>query len=477
MRFRLRHCLIAWVIVGFGFVLPVCWKIQDPDIWWHLKTGELILANRSVPTTDPFSFTALGQPWTTHEWLSEVILYWVFAHSGFIGLMLLMSVLLCALMAGLYLLVRQQLEYGPTALLITALCGAAGWRLWSPRPQLFTYLLLTGLIFILRKPQGRTLWLAVPMLWIWSNLHGGWALGFGILAITLTDLAIRAVRKGNSREAGRLALICACSLAAVLLGPSPLHRLVYPLSYYSGQIPSRYVQEFHSPDFSKPGNIPYELLLFLFCALLYLGRKPMRAAEWVILALMVHLSLSSVRHIPLLAIIAAPMLATQARSAMERLGKQPQPDSGKNESLAINILALLLLPALVWMKLPRINDEAHCVWNTSFPTAATEFLTERPRIGNGRLLNNYDWGGYLIFHLYPKYRVSMDGRADVHHRHMRRDIQALEHLSPRWKGRVRELDPDVILWRSDDPLAVVLRTDPDWRILYQDKKAVVFGRR
>ena len=481
MKLRLRHCLVAWVIVGIGFVMPAAGKIHDPDIWWHLKTGEWIWAHRSVPTTDPFSFTAFGQPWTAHEWLSEVILYGIFAHFGFIGLILLMSVLLSALMAGIYLLVRTRMDYGPAALLITALCGAATWQSWSPRPQLFTYLLLVGLLLLLMKPQRAALWLAIPMFWLWSNLHGAWIAGFAIMAITLTDASITAFLQGKRREAGRMIAICLLSLAAVMIGPSPVQRLVYPIQYLTGSvlhhILNSYILEYRSSNFQDPTTIPFEILLFALGGLLYLGRRPMRASQWITLALLVHLSLQSGRHIPLLAIIVAPMLATQARAFAERMGKQPQPDSGKNESLAINILVILMLPAMVWMRLPRVNDEAHCVTGKSFPIAASRFLAEHPRVGSGRLLNTYNWGGYLIFHLYPKYLVSIDGRTDVHAWHMRRDLQALEDLSPAWKAHLRKMDPDVILWPANDPLPVVLRTDPDWRVLYQDQKAIVFVRR
>ena len=475
-KLKLRHCLIAWVVVGFGFVLPMSGKIQDPDIWWHLKTGELIVANRSVPTTDPFSFTAHGQPWTAHEWLSEVIFYGVFTHFGFIGLMLMESVLLSALMAGIYLLVRRQMEYGPLALMITALCGIAGWQLWSPRPQLFTYLLLIGLLFILRKPNARSIWLTVPMFWLWSNLHGAWILGYGVMAITLIDAGIRSIRKGQAREAGRMAVVCVLSLLAVLAGPAPIERLVYPLSYFNGQIPAGFVTEFQSPNFWNIESFPFELLLMAIGALLYLGRKPMRASEWILLGLMVHFSLHSARHMPLLGIIAAPILATQARSAMERLRKQPQPDSGKNESLVINILALMILPALVWMRFPQANDEAHCV-EAVFPREACQYLVEHPKLGQGRLLNNYNWGGYLIFHLYPKYLVSIDGRADVHHAHMSRDLKSLQTLTPDWDKELRRQNPDVVLWPRDKALAVVLRCDPHWRVLYEDKKAIIFARK
>ena len=471
MKLRLKHCLVAWVVIGLGFVLPTRWKIGDWDIWWHLKTGEWIWTHRSVPTTDPFSFTAKGQPWTAHEWLSDLILYGVFAHLGFIGLILLEGVLLSALMAAIYLLVRRQMGYSTLALTITALCGIAGWQLWSPRPHLFTYLLLAGLVLILQKPNTRTLWLAVPMFWLWSNLHGAWIMGYAVMAITLIDAGIGSIRKGRIAEAGQMGLVCVLSLLAVLAGPSPLQRLVYPLSYFNGQIPAGVVNEFQSPDFWDAASIPFEILLMAIGALLYVGRKPMRVSEWVILALMVHLSLHSARHIPLLAIVAAPILATQASGIMQR-----KPESERHESLAINVLVLLLLPLLVWMNVPKVNDEDHSV-EGDFPREACRFLISHPKLGDGRLLNNYDWGGYLIFHLCPKYLVSIDGRADVHHKHMSRDLRSFQALSPDWNKELGRLNPDVVLWPADKPLAIVLRGDPGWRVLYQDKKAIVFARK
>lgn len=477
MALKLRHCLIAWVVVGLGFVAPAAHKIQDPDVWWHIRTGELIWANRAVPTSDPFSFTSLGQPWIAHEWLSDLILFGVFTHLGFIGIILLRAALIGAMFWAIYVLVSRKLDNVPGALVVTALCGVAGLQLWSPRPQLFTYPLLAMLLLILQKPSQRRIWLAVPMFCLWSNLHGAWLFGFVVMAMILTDAAVTAIREGKPGDARRMGLVCACSLVVVLAGPSPLERLLYPLDYFTGRIATKYVTEFRSPDFWDLTTLPYEALLIGLAALLYLGRKPMRLSEWALLLLTVHLSLHSVRHVPLFSIIAAPIMGMQLQGALERHKIKPGWRAAwgeRRESRLLNAVILLMLPALLWAKLPKANDEAHCVMGEHFPMAASRFLSEQARIGNGKLLNSYDWGGYLIFHLYPKYLVSLDGRADVHRLHMTKQLEGLEELSPRWEDQLRELNPDVVLWPTAKPLAVLLRRDPDWRIIYEDKTAVVF---
>jgi hypothetical protein len=377
--------------------------------------------------------------------------------------------------------VRRKLSNQAAALGVTALCALAGWELWGPRPQLFTYLLLTLLLILLDRPlDRRILWLAVPMFWLWSNLHGAWIFGFAVFAIFLADAGIAALRAGKGAEVRRLALVLVCSLLAVLGGPSPLERLVYPFQYLTGVIPSEYVTEFQSPSFRELTLLPYEVLLLGLPVILYLGRRPMRAAQWIVLLVAAHFSLLAVRHTPLFGIVSAPIIALQLQAFLDRRSVREGQSAfsvERRESLALNMLLLVMLPVLLAVRLPRVNDQARCVSTNLFPVGAVRFLSEHPRIGDGKLLNSYNWGGYLIFHLYPKYLVSMDGRADVHRKHMVRDLKTLEHLSPSWRQRLNQLDPDVILWPADKPLAIILRNDPEWRTLYRDKKAAVFARK
>lgn len=474
---RLRHCLAAWLLLGVGFLVPLSSRIGDNDVWWHLKTGELISRNMSLPEFDPFSYTCSGERWINHEWLSEILMYQIFARSGLPGIVVMQAILIAATIGCLYMLVSRRLRNPAAAVGLTALCATAGWQSWSPRPQLFTFLLLTVLLLLLDKlASSRRLWWAVPLFALWSNLHGAWIFGFVVMAITLADRAIFA-SDNAARERRNLIMVIFCSLAAVLLGPYPLERLAYPIQYFTGSIPTEYVSEFQSPTFREVGCMPYEALVLALPVVLFLGRRPMRLSEWVLVLATLHLSLLSVRHTALFGIVSAPVFAAQVQSFLERRSAEAAPGTVAaelSESGMLNLTLLVALAVLIWAKMPLSHDDALLVEKGAFPVRAARFLAEHPRVGEGRLLNHYDWGGYLIFSLYPKYRVSIDGRADIHRHHMVQDHKAFYELSTDWKKAIRKLDPDLVIWPADEPLAAVLRCDSDWRLLYEDKTSAIF---
>lgn len=476
-RLKLRHTLAVWIIGGLGFLLPILQHVSDPDIWWHLKTGQLIWGNRSVPTTDPFSFTTVGERWIDHEWLSQVFFYQVFAHFGFIGLILMKAILVTTLMCGIYILVRQHTKHEFAVIGAMTLCALVGARFWNPRPQLFSYLFVIGLLILLSKSvRSKALWLAVPVFWLWSNLHGGWAFGFLMMGMVLLESAIVAIREGKRSDALRIAGVFICSLLAVLAGPSPIQRLLYPMGYFSGHIPTGLVLEFRSPNFLRPGMWPYDLLLLMLLTAMILGRKRMPISQWAILLLTLFLSVRSIRHVPLFGIIAAPVLAIQINAVLEHYAERGRSFRELQGWWPVNLLLLLVIPALIVLKMPRVNTEESCVRYGMYPTEACQFLLDQPVRGEGRLLNNYDWGGYLIYKLYPKYKVSIDGRADLHYGHMTSAIKDFEAMSPEWEAFVENVNPDVILLPANKPVGEALRENPKWTVVHEDDVAVVFAR-
>jgi hypothetical protein len=72
----------------FGLLAMTARNAVDPDLWWHLRTGQLIVDTGLVPHSDPFSFTRAGSPWVSHEWLSEVVFYEIWKFAGAVGLII-----------------------------------------------------------------------------------------------------------------------------------------------------------------------------------------------------------------------------------------------------------------------------------------------------------------------------------------------------------------------------------------------------
>jgi hypothetical protein len=179
---RTRNIFLAVILLGiFGMAAR---NVTDPDVWWHLKTGQFIAEHGSVPRTDPFSYTRAGQPWVAHEWLSELFLYELQSTTGSTGLILTFAAIVCATFFLLYL------RCGPAAYAAGAAMLIAAWAtapLWGVRPQIISLLLTSLWLLILEQSERdpKVLWWTLPLTLVWVNLHAGFALGLVLSALFL----------------------------------------------------------------------------------------------------------------------------------------------------------------------------------------------------------------------------------------------------------------------------------------------------
>ena len=180
------------VVLGALLVLMTMFTIRsrfsDPDMWWHLKTGEIIWNTHSIPATDLFSFTAYGHAWTAQEWLSELTIFAAWKLGGYTGLMLWFCVLASLLMLAAYLLCT--LYSGNCK--VAFLGGVAVW-LFSTiglaiRPHMIGYLLLICELLVLhlgRVRNARWFLLLPPLFALWINFHSSFFLGLVVMGVVL----------------------------------------------------------------------------------------------------------------------------------------------------------------------------------------------------------------------------------------------------------------------------------------------------
>src|SRR5438270_6893135 len=155
-------------------------RFNDPDMWWHLKTGEIIWNTHSIPTVDVFSYTTHNHPYTPHEWLSQVTIYGAYKLAGYSGLMCWLCILGSLLLIGSYALCSLYSGNAKVAFLgalATWLFATVG---LSIRPQMIGYLLLVCelLIIHLGRTRNARWFLALPPLFaLWVNCHASFFLG------------------------------------------------------------------------------------------------------------------------------------------------------------------------------------------------------------------------------------------------------------------------------------------------------------
>ena len=160
--------------------------VADPDLWGHVRFGQDILASRSLPAADPYSYLTAGQPWINHEWASEAVFAAVFNAAGPCGLVALKTAILLGVVLLLYrhlrAWAREPLAAGVVVLLVVFIMEVGNRTI---RPQLLSYfffLLLLLVIYAADRGRVRALWLAPPIIAVWANFHGAFLAGLALLA-------------------------------------------------------------------------------------------------------------------------------------------------------------------------------------------------------------------------------------------------------------------------------------------------------
>ena len=465
------------------------WKalLGDGDTGWHIRTGEYILATHSVPTHDLFSFSRPNAPWFAWEWLSDVIDALLFRAGGLKAVVLFAGALIAVYAT---VLLRFALWRGANALvaaIITLLAVGASSMHFLARPHLFTLALLPVCLWVVeadqRKPS-RALWLLIPVTALWTNLHGGFGVFLACLGIVVIGSGVEVwLGEGKWPAVRRYSLLLAACSAASLINPYgyELHRHIF--EYLRSDWIKNLIQEFQAPTFRSEGQLQFEGLLIAGLVLtgLLLRRKRIVEALWILF--LAHSSLISVRHAPLYAAVAAPILAAELsvgwrtwssglkKSSVARillqLGEDRTP--GFRRTSAWPVFVILILAAM----------DAPIVWPRDFPSEAfptTMIHKNAGLIGSGRLLTTDQWGDYIIYSFYPKQRVYVDGRSDFYGEQAGTDYLHLLQGAYDWQAIVKRQGFRVALLPVEWPLAGLLKMDRNWRVVEDDHRAILFER-
>ncbi|MDX1402279.1 MAG: hypothetical protein R3245_10180, partial [Kiloniellales bacterium] len=202
----------------------------DPDMWWHLRTGQVIVED-GLPRQDIYSFTSPDNTWVTHEWLSEVVMWLVFNQAQFTGLIILFAIL-TALAYWLVYLRSQGRPYLAAFVVLTAALASAPF--WGVRPQVFNILLTALFVYLVEgyrdgRVGRRTLWLLPLLTLIWANLHSGYLYGIALLVAYITGEGLqrlisphrsRLLEIREIRHLGVITLLCFLAAALNPNGPS-----------------------------------------------------------------------------------------------------------------------------------------------------------------------------------------------------------------------------------------------------------------
>jgi len=492
----LSDCLFVAILL-WVFAAGSGWSVllADGDTGWHIRTGEYILDTRSVPVHDLFSFSKAGQPWFAWEWLSDVVFALLERAWGLKGVVAFTGVVLSLAAT---LLFRHMMWRGANlmaALVVTLVAAGASTVHYLARPHIFTLLGLTLGLWMLerdRRNPGRAMWWLVPLTALWTNLHGGFLGWLACLGLVVAACAWEAALRphdvpGRFGEVRRYALLTAACSLATLANPYGWRLHQHIARYLGSDWIRQVVDEFQSPRFRSENMLQFEVLLFAGLALVPVLFQKHQFAGVLLIIFWAHSALASARHVPLYAIVAAPICASEASrlwSAWSAGFSRRSVGGTLRDCLrdfsAAPARSTVWVPVILVLLLAGLHGD----WPQDFP--ANKFPVDAINRNAGliaprgraapRILTSDQWGDYLIYRFYPQQKVFVDGRSDFYGPEVGREYLDLMNAAPDWESIMTRRRFDLALVPAEWPLAQLLMRDPRWQVRYLDRQAVLLER-
>jgi len=479
--------IVAFAVFAAIPVKLLARRLEDPDLWWHLKTGALIVRNHAIPAVDPYSYTAPGKPWIVQEWLSEVILYGIHKAFGLYGILFYRAivVLIVYVLVARLLVRRMGSGMGTWALLgLTAFAGAIN---WTERPNLLSFLLFVVTLTLLER-RDRWIWWFLPLAVLWSNLHGMVVLGIGLVAlVALVEwLKILARWPGADRTwAMRLGLVSLTGIGAAFLNPYGPGLFVHAFRLI--RLVQNFVGEWASPDFHQSGQIVFMVLVLVTVAVLAFNPERPDATDIALVLAFTVLALQAARNLAVAAIVLGVVCARYLPGALSVLPRRPsqRKDVGESSSVLLGVMGLFVvligLGVVLAAGFPHSSQPKDIV-DKKFPIAAVRAL-DRPGV---RLFVQDGWSGLAIYYdcgPVPTIeqgcqhaRVFVDLRWDFYGAKLSDEYDAIHNAGPDWKKDLNSSCTTDVLVTPGAPITQVLALDPDWQLIQQDKLSVTYHR-
>ncbi len=453
----------------------------DPDLWGHVAFGREMLVTHRLAFYDPYSYSAPGHLWLNHEWLSELLMGGIYNLGGVVGLKLMKLVCCAAVIIALALGLAETDSSMTAQLLVMLVASVSIAPQIQFRPQLFSFVMLASLLAILTRFTYRgkaPLLVAIPMLWIWANLHGGFIIGLATLAI------FSAVRMTTDLIGGRgpwvgakLFAILAAGTIVTLATPYGLgtwHAVAHAMTNPR----TRAVIEDWQPLLSSlwatwrqnhVAALPDIVAIAMFAALAVTWTLNPRCGDLAMAGValaMIVAAVMAMRNLPLAVIATVIVLARHSSPFFQR--------ARLHRRSRLNQLVFAAIGVMIMTASGLLSGRMRA--GSPKPVGAISFLQTHQLSGN--VLSDFAWGEYLIWHQAPAGKVFIDGRYDtVYPPDVIEDYLAFDLGAPAAQTVLRKYPHDFVLLRINDvaALAVVTAT-AQWTRIYRDGSCVLFVR-
>lgn len=477
MRQRLLLVLGTLAVGAIAILTFAESSIADPDIWGLMAMGRETLLRGWPPTQDPFTYLPARNPVVYHEWMSGVLFYVLLTYLGGPALKVLM-IALGLLTLGLAAVAGRRLGGSYFSLLVVLVMVLISIQLGYisvVRAEAFTFLSFALFIFLLEEAEhGRPLGLLLipPVTVVWANLHGGFVAGIGLVLLYIASQFLK--RPKPWRHIGICVGTCVTATLATLLNP-------YGVAYWwylreALLMPRPFIVEWRPLSLDLFSGLTLKALLLL--AALAVISAPRR--HWpgvIVMGVTAFLGFRQYRHSPFFSIACLVYLPVYLSLLLDRVVESLRARVAVRPLLATFLACAMLgwLTLAVVVRLTRFTSWQIQVPASVYPVGAIEFLRLNSLKGN--LALPYNWGEYTLWKLYPKVKVSFDGRYEtVYLPSASTDNFNFMYGQGDWRRLLREYPTQMVLVDKAYPMAPLMEKEPGWTVVYQDPVSALYLR-
>ncbi len=476
---------IFLLVLFFASQLP----LRDFDLWFHIKSGELFVSLGRLQQTELFSYSAYGREWITFEWLFQVVIYGI-SRIGLWAIPPFTSIFVVITLGTLLATLRYIFQVPLLArLVLVGIFWVSTYEFNTARPHTVAYAFLAIHLFLILArvvKHKRWIWISPVLTLVWSNVHSTGFFAWGFLLVFAGVALAQYLRQKNTihlHTMRELLILCGINAAVTLLPPMGMkdYQLLWRF-FREREFLGYFISEWGPPQDNPFGFRLYTasiIVSFTMYLLLLIktraGAAYLTAIPFIIMAIGGY---SATRNIYLgtLGIIILTGLTVGAFHQIMHLSR--------NRWIMGILVGLTVLYGWIYMlKLDSVHAN-----RLYYPIGATEFIKTHAIQGN--MFNDYNYGSYMLYRLYPHHQVFIDGRADVYECCEMRDylkLAANKHMDDETYRKFLDAMWDaydisyaVIVTTKHNVMrriAALLNTDPQWILVFWDDDSQIFVRR
>ena len=452
----------------------------DGDLGRHITLGNYMLDTASIPTTDLFSHTMMGSFMVPHEWLSQILFALVHRAAGLNGVAWLTALLI----AGTYAVTTTVLRHiGVRAFLALAggiFASMVGALHTLTRPHLYTLLFFALTLFILESYRHHQRWRVMlwllPLMVIWANTHGAFISGLVLVAL----YCVGAILDKQTDRAAVYSLFLVSLVITSLLNPTGISLLKNSFAYLQEGFLVDLTIEYRSPDFHNISTWPFAILLLGSLAFGWWSGRRLSLSAICLLGVWTAFALYSARNIPLYGLVAVVVLLPEVDHWLGGVWPGIGRFLTRTDAIARQSWGWMwAIGAVVIFMGLEANGARLDVFRAGnnfnpqrFPIEAINAIENE--LPEGLMFNEFGWGGYLLYRLWPHKLVFIDAQTDFYGELLTREFLQIANAEPGWEEKLAQYDVQWIIIPPMRPLATWLAQSSEWTLGYEDETAVIW---